>query len=83
MIIKIRAKTEGLSLAEETVAVLAQIGDSSSLRYAVQLLTPASIIARLHSRSEILKEDVEEASLLFFDAKTSAKVISQSDKFLL
>eukprot|EP00160_Parvularia_atlantis_P016428 Unigene5212_Nuclearia_a/m.15980 Unigene5212_Nuclearia_a/g.15980 ORF Unigene5212_Nuclearia_a/g.15980 Unigene5212_Nuclearia_a/m.15980 type:complete len:272 (+) Unigene5212_Nuclearia_a:397-1212(+) len=78
MIVKIRARTEGLTVTDDTVAALAQTADRTSLRYAVQLLTPANIIARLHSRAEITREDVDEAQLMFLDAKASARIISQA-----
>lgn len=44
-------------------------------RYALQLLTPASILAQLAGRSQIEMEDVGEMNELFLDAKTSASMI--------
>lgn len=46
-----------------------------SLRYALQLLTPASILAGLSGRKQIEEEDVSEMNELFLDAKTSAAMI--------
>jgi len=109
-IISIRAKTEGLTTADGTVALLAQIADQTSLRYktrpskgtqeragahlmpipltappprararyAVQLLTPASILAKSRGKDAIEPEDVEQSRTLFFDAKTSAKILVQN-----
>ena len=52
-------------------------------RYAVQLLTPASIMARINGKDGVGKEEVEEIDKLFFDAKASAKILQeQEDKFL-
>ena len=49
-------------------------------RYALQLLTPASIVASLSGRKEILLEDIGELTELFLDAKTSAaKIGSDGD----
>jgi RuvB-like protein 1 len=45
-------------------------------RYALQLLTPASIVASLSGRKEVLLEDIGELTELFLDAKTSATKIS-------
>merc|ERR1712004_246348 len=42
-IIKLRAATEGLTVDETAIQVLGQIGTSATLRYAVQLLTPAAV----------------------------------------
>lgn len=44
-------------------------------RYALQLLTPASILAQLAGRKQIEMEDVGEMNELFLDAKTSASRI--------
>ena len=83
-IVAIRARTEGIEVEEAALGRLAALGDSASLRYAVQLLTPARIMASAQGRDAITQADVEEANRLFFDAKTSAKVLAeQGDKYLL
>lgn len=48
------------------------------LRYALQLLTPASILASLQGRTQIGLEDIGEMNELFLDAKTSAEMMSGS-----
>lgn len=50
---------------------------NSILRYALQLLTPASIAATLAGRSQIEVEDINEMTELFLDAKTSAQNIGE------
>ena len=52
-------------------------------RYAVQLLTPARIMAGTMGRERVSVADVEEIDTLFFDAKASAKLLAeQEDKYL-
>lgn len=51
-------------------------------RYALQLLTPASILATLAGRQQIDLEDIQEMGELFLDAKTSAGVISGGGIYL-
>jgi len=52
-------------------------------RYVIQLLTPASILARINGRNMVEKQDIEEVHGLFFDAKTSAKHLQTTqDKFI-
>jgi RuvB-like protein 1 len=53
------------------------ISDTYTYRYALQLLTPASIVASLSGRAEIEVEDIDEMNELFLDAKTSAAMIGQ------
>jgi len=70
---------------------LSQIGERATLRYAVQLLTPANIIARMNGRTSIAAGDIDEVKKvtswlylpwnkvdnLFFDAKSSAKLLAE------
>jgi RuvB-like protein 1 (pontin 52) len=81
-IVSIRADTESLEIDEEALAILGEIGARTSLRYAVQLLTPARIIAQTGGRENIVAADVEEVDELFYDAKASAKLLAQSEGYL-
>eukprot|EP00794_Sanderia_malayensis_P007371 gene7371-8191_t len=82
-IIKIRAQIEGIQTDEESLQFLGQIACQSTLRYAVQLLTPANVLAKINGQEAITKPEVEEINELFFDAKASAKLLAeQSDKYM-
>lgn len=46
-------------------------------------MTPAKVIAKINGNETINVEDIDEANQLFFDAKTSAKLLaSEDDKYL-
>merc|ERR1712057_158312 len=82
-ILSIRAKTEGIDVEDEALAYAAQVGQDASLRFAVQLLTPANVLSKTAGRGTIAKPDVEEMSKLFLDAKSSAiRLQRESDKYL-
>jgi len=82
-VVGIRASIEGLVVEEEALLLLGEIGVNTSLRYVVQLLTPASILAKTSGREAVTKEDIEEIDSLFFDAKSSAKLLAeQADKYI-
>merc|ERR1712216_456902 len=82
-IVTIRSTLEGIEIDEESLARLAEIGEATSLRHAVQLLTPAKILASTSGRDSIVKADVEEVNELFYDAKQSAKILSeQADRYI-
>ncbi|XP_047318762.1 ruvB-like protein 1 [Impatiens glandulifera] len=82
-ILAIRAQVEELVVDEESLAHLGEIGQLTSLRHAVQLLTPASVVAKMNGRNSICKADVEEASCLYLDAKSSAKLLQeQQDRYI-
>jgi RuvB-like protein 1 (pontin 52) len=80
-VVQLRANTEGLKLGEGVIDKLAAEGEKSSLRYAIQLLTPASILARLAGRNQIETEDIGEMNELFLDAKTSASLFTESGDY--
>ena len=83
-ILSIRAATESIDMDEQALAYLGDVGARTSLRYAVQLLTPSKILAETNGRSDALEEeDVKEIDKLFFDAKASARLLAvRGDDYL-
>jgi RuvB-like protein 1 (pontin 52) len=81
-IMSIRAETESLQIDDEALASLGEIGIRTSLRYAVQMLTPSRILAETNGRDAINLADIEEIDDLFFDAKASAAILAKSEGYL-
>lgn len=82
-ILNLRAATEGLQISPEALSNLSEIGSKTTLRYAVQLMTPSFLTARINGRTIISQEDIREINSLFLDAKSSAKILTQQkDKFM-
>jgi RuvB-like protein 1 (pontin 52) len=82
-ILAVRAQVEGLDIDEESLAHLAVVGDRTSLRHAMQLLSPAFVVAKTNGREKVVLADLQECEDLFIDAKASAKLLSeQADKYL-
>ena len=82
LIIRIRTRTEGLAIAEPALEKIAEHGVKVSLRYALQLLTPANILARVNHKKEIDVDDVAECEDLFIDARRSANIVNADDGFI-
>ncbi|KAI6096752.1 RuvB-like helicase 1 [Pisolithus sp. B1] len=80
-VVQLRANVEGLKLGPGVLERLAEEGERGSMRYALQLLTPASILAGLSGRNQIEVEDIGEMNELFLDAKTSARNIGSEGGF--
>lgn len=78
-ICQIRAKTENLNLNEDAFRLLGAIGKKASLRYAIQLLTPAQLVAETQGRSEIIPDDISQVDDLFLDGKASAQLLLSND----
>lgn len=82
-IIKIRSLVEGIQLDDQSLTELGSTGCSTTLRYAVQLLTPASILAKINGLEAVSINEVSEINELFYDAKASAKLLAeQEDKYM-
>ncbi|KFY21528.1 hypothetical protein V493_07341 [Pseudogymnoascus sp. VKM F-4281 (FW-2241)] len=83
-IVKIRVSTEGLAIAEAALDKVAEAGTNISLRYALQLLAPASIVARCRGAQEIGVQDVAECQDLFLDAgRSSMAMVGDGSGFLV
>ncbi len=50
-ILAIRASTENIKISPEALSYLSEIGSQASLRYSVQLITPAWILANSKGKS--------------------------------
>ena len=83
-IVRLLAKIEGLNITDPALEKVAEHGSKVSMRYALQLLTPASILARVNGRPGGIEEaDVAECEDLFLDAKRSASIVNKdSGSFL-
>lgn len=74
---------ESIGIDEDSLAYLGEIGERTSLRHAVQLLTPSMMLARTNGREDITRGDLEEIDGLFHDAKSSARLLAeQADKYI-
>ena len=78
-ICEIRAKTENLNLTSDAFRLLGAIGQKASLRYAIQLLTPAKLVAETQGRSQIIPDDISQVDDLFLDGKASAQFLLSTE----
>ena len=82
-ILEIRITEEKVKMEKDALEYLTDIGEKSSLRYAVQLIAPASNIAKRNGRDEISREDVMEAEKLFADVNRCMKYLKEYEEMLL
>lgn len=83
-IISTRVTTEKLNISAAAKDKVSGLGEKISLRYALQLLAPASVLAEVNGREnkEIAVEDVEECEGLFLDARRSAQKLGQTKGYI-
>ena len=48
-----------MQIDEDALEVLSEVGSKTTLRYAVQLLTPSAITARIAGRQNIVCDDIK------------------------
>ncbi len=82
-IIEIRAAESGIMLSREALDKLTDIGERTSLRYAVQLLAPANEFARLRNSGKVELEDVERAASIFADVSQSSAYLKKWEEKML
>ncbi len=83
-IIRIRSDELDIPLDDEALEELTRIGVEHSLRYALQLLEPAMVIAERRGARRVEVEDVREAYRLFADVKRSVRMLEElGDKMLV
>ena len=78
----LRAAVEQLAIEQDALLLLGGIGAATSLRHAIQLLTPAAILARAQGLPSVTRAVLEETSALFLDSKRSAQLIRENKNFL-
>lgn len=82
-ILKIRCEEEDCEMAEDALTVLTRIGMETSLRYAIQLITLASLVARKRGSAETEIEDVKRVYSLFLDQSRSSQFLKDyQDQFM-
>lgn len=82
-ILQMRAQIEGVKFDDSALERLSRIGAETSLRYAVQLATPAKLLAQVAGRTSVSIQDIDDCRQLFYDAKMSAKILSSQNQRLL
>mgnify|MGYP001772528959 CR=1 FL=1 len=82
-IIKIRLEEEEIQLSIEALEKLVEIGSKTSLRYALQLIDPARVIAEYRGSSVIDVSDIDKARKLFIDVSTSVEYLKKYESLFL
>lgn len=82
-ILKIRCEEEDCELSDDALTVLTRIAMETSLRYAIQLITLAGLVARRRKSNEVEIDDVKKVYSLFLDEGRSTRILSEyQDQYL-
>lgn len=76
-ILDIRCEEEDVEMTDEAKELLTKIGHETSLRYAIQLITAASIVAQKRKAMEVGLDDISRVYSLFVDVKRSTQFMME------
>eukprot|EP01029_Cantina_marsupialis_P028521 TRINITY_DN776324_c0_g1_i1.p1 TRINITY_DN776324_c0_g1~~TRINITY_DN776324_c0_g1_i1.p1 ORF type:complete len:473 (+),score=203.23 TRINITY_DN776324_c0_g1_i1:59-1477(+) len=78
-ILEIRAEEEDVEVEEDAMALLAQISNTCSLRYAMHLIMASALLASRRGENCVGVEDVKRAYGLFSDVKRSTDYLQKHE----
>lgn len=76
-VLKIRCEEEDVEMTEDALDLLTTIGAETSLRYAIQLITTASLVAQKRKAAEVDIQDIRRVYSLFIDLKRSTQFLKE------
>nr|BAM19222.1 reptin [Papilio polytes] len=82
-ILNIRCEEEDCQMSGDALTVLTRVATETSLRYAIQLITTASLVAKRRKATEVSMEDVKKVYSLFLDEHRSEQFLKEyQDEFM-
>ena len=82
-ILQIRCEEEDVELTEDAMELLTMIGMKTSLRYAIQMITAASLVAQKRKAQEVDKEDLRRVYQMFVDIKRSTEFLKEHEAAMM
>lgn len=74
-ILKIRCEEEDCAIALEALLILTRIAAQNSLRYAIQLISTANLVAKRRKATQVEVVDVQKVFDMFLDEARSSKIM--------
>lgn len=82
-ILDIRCEEEDVEMSDDARELLTKIGSETSLRYAIHLITAASLACQRRKGTEVEIEDISKVYTLFLDVKRSTQfLIEYQEQFM-
>merc|ERR1712170_304760 len=76
-ILRIRCEEEDVEITDEARDLLTKIGKETSLRYAIHMITTASLVCRRRKGTEVNVEDIKRVYSLFLDESRSTQFLRE------
>ena len=82
-ILKIRCEEEDVIVDDNALKILTKTAFTTSLRYAIQMITSAAIVAKKRKSQKVEKQDIKKIYNLFMDEKRSMSYLNEyQDQFM-
>lgn len=79
-IIQIRCEEEDVEMEDDAIAQLTRLGSVTSLRYVLQLITTANLVAQKRKSATVSVADIRRVYTLFIDLRRSVEVLREHEK---
>lgn len=80
LILDIRCQEEDVEMTDEAKELLTKIGSNTSLRYAIHLITAASLVAQKRKSAEVDMDDIGTVYSLFIDIERSKQYLTEHEQ---
>jgi len=74
-ILQIRCEEEDVEMTDDALSLLTRIGQDTTLRYAIHMITAAHLVCTKRQGTEVSIEDIKRVYTLFMDLKRSVKML--------
>lgn len=82
-ILRIRCEEEDVEMTEDALFLLTRIAMETSLRYAIHIITSASLVSLKRKSTQVDEEDIKKVYNLFMDVKRSTEFLTDNEKEFL
>jgi RuvB-like protein 2 len=76
-ILTVRCEEEDVDMADEALELLTRIGMETSLRYSIQMIIAASLVAEKRKSAQVELQDIKRVYTLFVDVKRSTQFLME------
>merc|ERR1711975_97824 len=74
-ILQIRCEEEDVEMTDDALSLLTRIGQDTTLRYSIHMITTAALVCAKRQGTEVGIEDIKKVYTLFVDLKRSVKML--------
>merc|ERR1712100_959085 len=74
-ILQIRCEEEDVEMTDDALSLLTRIGQDTTLRYAIHMITTAHLVCTKRQGTEVATEDIKRVYTLFMDLKRSVEML--------